>query len=217
MINSILSGVANRTLKRRLLAAVMAMLLPLVCQAALILDVGTHIDVSAANPTITLSLHNDGSGPLVIGGADLFFMIQAGGPTVDASGNPLLSLNLLTGTIFGNGAYGQTPYGSPFGPQNQGWGLFNLTGNNFATIDADQTVSLGTLTFNSFPAIGTYSLDFSGTQFYDQIGGGINPFTLNNGSLTVVPEPVQVAIPIFAGLVLVAGGLRRWYRRRADG
>lgn len=215
MRKSILSLDTNPSIWRCLLVAVLTLSLPLVSQAALIFDVGTHPDVSAANPTITLSLQNNGLSSLVVGGADVFFTIQAGGPTVNTSGNPSLSLNLLTGTVFGNGAYGQTAYLTPFGPQSQGWGLFNFTGNNFATIDAGQSVTLGTLTFDSFPTIGTYSLSFSGTQFYGQSGNEITPFNLINGSLTVVPEPVHVALPIFGGIAGLIGGVRRWSRRKA--
>ena len=90
-------------------------------QAGLVFDVDDHPDVSAANPAITLFLQNSGTSELRISGADVSFIIQAGGPTVNTSGNPSLSLNLLTGTVFGNaGGFTQTA-GKPFEDQRQAW------------------------------------------------------------------------------------------------
>ena len=43
----------------------------------------------------------------------------------------------------------------------------------------------------------------------------VNP-AFFDGTLTVVPEPVNVALPVFGGMVALAGGYRWWYRRKAS-
>jgi hypothetical protein len=196
------SAFVNQSAWRCLLAAVMTSLFPILSQASLILDVGSHPGVSAANPTITLFLQNNGGSALTISGGDIFFTIQSTGPTVSTSGIPSSSLDLLTGTVFGAaGGFSQNK-GSPFGPQSQDWSLFNFSG--FATIGANQTVEMGTLTFNSFPVGGPYSLSFSGTDFLDGTGNPIPSanVSLIDGTLNVVavPEPSNALAAVFMAL-----------------
>jgi hypothetical protein len=207
------SAIVNQSAWRCLLAAVMTSLFPMMSQASLILDVGDYPDVSAANPTITLFLQNNGVSSLTIKGGDIFFTIQATGPTVDTSGNPSLGLDLLTGTVFGTAGGFTQSAGSPFGPHSQDWSLFNFSVS--ATIGAGQTVEMGTLTFNSFPVGGPYSLNFSGTDFVDGSGNPITDFVLNPGSITVVPESSTALASVF--MVLFAGFQTLHLRRKIAG
>jgi hypothetical protein len=193
---------------RCLLATVLTGSFPIVSQAALIFDVGDHLDVSAANPAITLFLENSGGSALRIQAADVFFTIEASGPTVDTSGDPSLGLNLLTGPLFTAPGFFQIA-GDPFEAQRQVWGLINFSG--FATIDAGQTVTLGTLTFNSFPEGGPFDLSFSGTRFLDDLGDEITDFSLIDGSITVVPESSTVVAAVF---VLLFAGCHEFRQRR---
>ena len=205
---------ANPSSWRCPLAAVLAVCLPVVCPAALVFNVGDHFDVSADAPAITLFLQNSGATELRISGAELFFTIQAGGPTVDTSGSLTTSLDLLTGTVFGAaGGFGQYS-GSPFEDQRQVWALFGFP--NYATIGAGESVTLGTLTFNSFPEGRPYDLSFAGTRFINNLGSEITDFDLTDGTITIgpgVPLPEAPAL-VAAVFALLMAGFHCLNRRR---
>lgn len=173
---------------------------------------GTTPTISSDSPSIWMSLYNDApSGSISLGGVNFFLTVGGGtsGPTLSVTSGA--GVDLVTGTLFASG-FGQFPIGTEQS-RSQAWGtLVNSPGVSLA---AGQTVRLATLTFDSFP-VGSYMLDFSGTSFADPQGGTIGSVTLPSEMLTVVPEPVNVALPVFGGMVALAGGYRWWYRRKAS-
>lgn len=101
-----------------------------------------------------------------------------------------------------------------FGAGNQQWETANIPSTTGVNIDV---LSLnGGLTYGT-----TYTLEFywrarandGGTDFdWTDNQGGAN-YTM---TLTPVPEPITLALPIFGGLVLTAGVARRFVSRRTN-
>ena len=170
-------------------------------RAQLVIDVDAPVTISPDAPSITLSLQNSFANSISISGLDFFIVVGAGtqGPTIDTSGNPATSVNLLTGPFFSSPQFSQ--FAGTLQPRSQQWGIITLSTPPSLAPGAPQ--QLATITFNSFP-VGTYSLDFSGTVFHNQNGGDIQTM-LPDVSVIVsaVPEPREWGLAFGLGLVIV--------------
>jgi len=107
----------------------------------------------------------------------------------------------VSGTINLTFAYNTYPYGI----ENDLWEVSGAhsSGN---LVNLDQGLSAGTYTLEIW--FGAVNSDGSGTV-YDK--NGANNFS---ATFSVVPEPITLALPIFGGLVLTAGLVRRFISRR---
>lgn len=188
-------------------AAAAALLIALPAPAALILTVGDlTLQPGQAGQQVALHLGNTG-GALDYGG--LNFSVRLGDGT---AGPALTGVDLLTGT----------PLAAPdnFGGQfpdseNTPWKQFWSVASTTATLPAGDSL-LVTLTFDTTGlSDGTWALSLFGTgmpatQLLDRAGGEY-AVTLQNGTLTVVPEPGVLAG--VAGVALLAFALARPARR----
>ena len=118
--------------------------------------------------------------------------------------------------------------GNPFGSATAGFtsftfsdsgssGLHDLTGTAGSPLTGTYQPDSGGATFGgTFGGVdpnGTWTIFFADMAS----GGGSSPSTLNSWSLdiTTVPEPVNAALSVFAGLGLIVGvGRFLWFRRR---
>ena len=147
------------------------------------------------------------------------FNIQIGDGSVTA---PLITgVDILTGTIFQNN--NTTPSGGQDGDNTWRWEIGTTAATSpypsvptgYSTV---ATVTFDTTGFSS----GTWDLSLTtpqGSTAYIDTNTPVGPLpmTITDGTLTVlpVPEPINAALPIFGGLVVLAGGLGQWCRRAA--
>lgn len=204
-----------RGLSRCFLFAAAATLLLMQARAQLIVDVPLPT-ISSDLPSITVVVANGGSVPLSLGGMNLVVTIGSGsqGPTLNTTiptpPQPAMGVDLLSGmdALFHGNPLGQFPIGTPQERQ-QGWSVLTLTPVSLAP---GQTKDLATLTFDSFPVGGPFSLSFAGTSFADSTGGTVSGIMLPNVQISVVPEPA--ATGAVCGLALVAVAFVRRVQRR---
>ena len=192
-------------------------LTPRVAMGALSVDVGTYTLTgdSATPQTIYLSVNNSGS-PITVGA--LNFYIQLG----DGTGTTpyISSVDLLTGTIFASNNSGQSADSGNL-PQNQFYGVLKASGPvGSGPVIPTGLSQLATISFvTTGTPSGTFSLSFGSTDYFTDttspVGVGLS-FTPGELDLAAVPEPVNVALPIFGGLVALATGCSRWCRRKAS-
>jgi len=187
-----------------------------VTHAAVILsgDVGNiPLLGNTANQTVELRLLNTGSDPLQVNGLTFQLNLVNGGGVLGPS---ITAVDLLTGTpLAGAGAASIAPGGST---SPAFWDLRYVFFSGSATLAANSDTLLATVTFNTTGfANDSWALSLGGT-FYNQFGTGLEFFpNFVDGQINVsaVPEPVQLALPIFGGLAVLVGGARRWHRRQA--
>jgi hypothetical protein len=197
-------------------------------RAGLILDLpDLTLQPNQANQTFTISVQNTGAGVqltgvqllLLIGNGDVAIGGSGGGPAFQA-----VSL-LAPGSLFAannTGDRGAGNFAADYPPNGLTQLFQRTTSTSSGTVTLDTgTFDLATVTFNTTGiGPGDYSWAanwLSQVSFFTDTsqGGVVNP-TLIGGMLTVVPEPVNVALPVFGGLVALAGGYRWWCRRKAS-
>lgn len=180
-----------------------ALLAALPAPAALVITVGSHdLQPNQAGQQVSLHVGNTG-GALDYGG--LNFSVRIGDGT---AGPALTAVDLLSGT----------PLAAPdnFGGQfpdsgNTSWKQFWSVASTTATLPAGDSL-LVTLTFDTTGlsdgawALSLFGTGMPATQLLDRSGGEF-AVALQNGTLTVVPEPGALAGA--AGAALLAFGLAR--------
>lgn len=178
-------------------------------------DVGSNPLVgNTGGQTVALRLLNTGSDPLQANGLTFQLTLVGGG---SPSGPSITAVDLVTGTPWASAG---SPSIAPGGSTSPAfWDLRYVFFSGSATIGANSDTLLATVTFDTTGfTSGTWSLGLDGTK-YNQVGTSIEFFpALNNGEITInaVPEPVHMALPIFGGLAVLIGGVRRWCRRKAS-
>lgn len=176
-----------------------------------------------ANQVFTISVQNDGASvfltgvqlELILGDGDIVIGGSGGAPAFEE-----VSL-LAAGSLFaGNntGDRGAGNFAAAFPPDGLQQMFQRLTST------ASGTVTLGIGTFDLATVIfdttgidpGDYSWSAAtapnGISYFTDTVGQLFP-TLHDGTLTVAPEPVNVALAIFGGLAALVGGVRRWCRQ----
>jgi len=181
-------------------------------QAAVILDVDVgnpSLAGNTAGQTFDLYIVNNGD---TLQAQGLTFRLEILG----GSGLSISSLDLVTGTPWA----GQLGSVTIVNSLPQLWEvnvLSDFFSNKYAELGASSSTKLGTITFDTAGlGTGPWTLVFDGTK-YNPLGNPGNEifptFTGGQITLTPVPEPVHVALPIFGGLAVVIGGVRRWRHR----
>ena len=192
-------------------------------RAALILsvDVGaTALGPNAAGQTLDLFIDNTGDTALQAQG--LTFRIQLDDGLGGGNAPVITLVDLVSGTPWAGhvgSVINQTT-------QPEFWDvrvLSDIFGGQYAQLDPGSHTKLATVTFDTTGfTSGTWDLrlaDFTlnpdpGDTKYNLFGSGNEVFpTINNGMLSVVPEPVNVALGFFGGACAGIGAWR-WYRRR---
>ena len=169
----------------------------------LTIDVGAQtLQDNTANQTLSFFVNNSSGSPVAVTG--LNFNLQIGDGTV---GPTITAVDLLTGTPFASNNTGQGSTGSS--PHQAFWatttssGSVNLTPglNKVATVTFDST-SLNSGSWGLFLG----ATDNGATAYLDTspIPNDI-PMTINEGSLTIVPEPGSYAV--VAALSCLAFGI----------
>lgn len=97
---------------------------------------------------------------------------------------------------------------------NVGSGQMGLTYTRPNQFGIDSAVLL-TISFNALD-VGNSPLNFVDTPTLRAISPATSTATWDSGSVEVVPEPVNVALGAFAGLVVVGSSLRRFLVRRTN-
>ena len=185
--------------------------------AQLVVEFQGSTTISPSDPSIVLTVRNSSGSAVDIAGVNFFINVGGGstGPTIDVNPpsqpTPGPGVDLLNGTLFQSFNFGQNSIGTVL-PRDQGWGVALQSGHAFS-LGGGASATLATITFNSFPVGGPYTLDFSNTTFAKPGGTFFDDVTLPNGDgVTVVPEP-NAALGVGGALLLLAG-LRRWLQNR---
>jgi hypothetical protein len=210
------------------LAGLLAFLVAaLTARAALFLDLpDLTLQPNQANQIFTISIQiSDASVQLT--GVQLELIIGNGDVAVGGSGGApaFQAVSLLaSGSVFaGNntGDRGAGNFAANFPPNGLRQVFQRLTSTSSETVTLSPgTFDLATVTFDTTgigPGVYSWSAATSpnGLSFFTDTsqGGKVNP-TLFGGTLTVVPEPVNGALGIFAGLVSILSFVRGWRARR---
>ena len=218
--------------RRRLLRLWRASLLALfgaglAAHAALILDLpDLTLQPNQANQVFTFSVQNDGASVLLTG-VQLELIVGDGDVAIGGSGGApaFQAVSLLAaGSLFAannTGDRGAGNFAADFPPDGLRQLFQRLTSTSSGTVTLNPgTFDLATVTFDTTGiAPGVYSWSAAGSTngasfFTDTSPGGVVNPMLFDGTLTVVPEPINVALLIFGGFAVLTGGLRRWCRRR---
>lgn len=214
--HTVTTAYRGKTLVR---SSVLGLSLALISQApaALILDVGNFsLLPNQANQLRVFQVENTGGAPVETLGIQFNIQIADGSASVVA---PTITLvDILTSTIFQNDNNGQ---GGAMDTVHR-WEvntLENITPPKPSVPTGFSTVATVTFDTTGFSA-GTWSLSLTtpaaSTAYFDPVSGNRLAMTIFDGTLSVVPEPVNVALPIFGSLVVLFGGARRWCRRKAS-
>jgi hypothetical protein len=180
--------------------------------AQLLIDVGDHSFPAATSQTIEFTLENTGASAISYSGLNFNMELPSGGATITG-------VDLITGTIFQSNNDGQE---IPPGNTATFWSVNITTAGNppsIVTLDAGQTTMLATVTLTTGGIGGPFALNLGdtigGTTEFLNASGLLIPetVTINDGTLTVVPEPnASLAV---AGLLLGAAAFaRRWRAAR---
>jgi subtilisin-like proprotein convertase family protein len=184
---------------------------------------GTVPDGSSVGITSTINVSSQGSvlNSVILtlnmsGGnnGDLYAYLRYGGQTVALLNRPGLG---LTGDTEGIG-YVNSGYNNVILQNGGSNGNINSAGGSYSSssqVTGTYYAADGTTAFNAFNGSNPnggwvlFISDLSG-------GDGSNVSVLNSWSLTldVVPEPVNVALGVFAALLLAVAGIRRWRNLR---
>jgi hypothetical protein len=198
----------------------------LATRAALILDLpDLTLQPNQPNQIFTISVQNDGSSAtltgvqlqLIVGNGDVAIGGSGGAPAFQAV-SLLAPGSLFAGNNTGDGGAGN--FATDFPPNGLKQLFQRLTSTSSGTVALGTgTFDLATVTFDTTGiGPGNYSWaatsQFGASFFTDTSPGGVVTPTLAGGTLTVVPEPVNVALSIFGGLAVLTGGWRRWCRRK---
>jgi hypothetical protein len=166
--------------------------------------------------TVVIQVNNATGSSVQVGSLDFYIQIDSGGPKLSTSTPPPYGVDLMTGTVFasnngGEGGFsGNTQY-------EQFWGVSKNASMSAPSL-AMGLNAVATITFDTTGvAPGTYALKLVGTGFgdtdyRDPLSHPVT-MTINNGSITVVPESnSSFAV---AGALLVLAGIWRVRRLRA--
>lgn len=191
------------------------------------ITVGT-IGLSPNTPgqTVDLFIANTGDTAFKTQGLTLRFQIDDG---LGGGNAPILTMvDAVNGTPWVGNLLGSQNNQTT---QSEFWDvrLFSdFLGGQYAELGANSVTKLATATFDT-TGLTSGTWDFRLASFtlnpnpgdtkYNLFGSGIEFFpTVNNGqiSVTPVPEPVHLALPIFGSLAVLIGGARRWWRRKTS-
>lgn len=187
----------------------------LAAHAAVILDLPEiTLQPNQANQSFVISVQNTGAS-VQFNGVTLNLVIGNG-----SSGGPAFqAVTLLSsGSLFAGNNNGDLGVGY-LGSQ-QIFQRYTSTSSGTVTL-APGTFDLATVTFDTTGLLsGVYSWSAANSPngmsyFTDTSPGVIFSPTIFDGTLTVVPEPIHVALPIFGGIAGLIAGVRRWSRRQA--
>jgi len=184
--------------------------------AGLFLDVGNiTLSPNQADQQRVFQVQNTGGAPVETLGIQFNIQIADGSAIILTP--TITHVDILTGTIFQDD---NTSQGGRMDTVRR-WEVYTLENGSppkpsvptgFSTV---ATVTFDTTGFSA----GSWGLSFSvpsGSTAYFDASGNPLAMTLYDGTLTVVPEPVNVALSIFGGLAVLTGGLRFWCRRKAS-
>jgi len=206
-----------RCLSRLWLPGMFALLISscLVTRAIMIIDLPDLVlQPNQANQTFTITVQNTGTSvqltgvqfELITGNGDVSIGGSGGAPAFQA-----VSL-LASGSLFAANNTGDRGAGN-FGGYRQLFERLTTTSSGTVTL-ANGTFDLATVTFDTTgigPDVYSWSAEHSpnGASFFTDTssGGVVNP-TFFDGTLTVVPEPVNVALGVFAGVAGLFGFVR---------
>jgi hypothetical protein len=193
----------------------------LVTRADIIIDLPDLVlQPNQANQTFTISVQNTGTSvqftgvqlELITGNGDVSIGGSGGAPAFQA-----VTL-LASGDLFASnntGDRGAGNFAADFPPNGLTQVFERITSTSSGTVTlGNGTFALAAVTFDTTgiqPGVYSWSAATSpnGMSFFTDTSqaGVVNP-TLFDGTLTVVPEPVNVALSIFCGLAVLGGGLR---------
>lgn len=180
-------------------------------QAQLLIDVGDRDVLPSTTQTIELTVQNTGGSAISFSGLNFNIEVPSGAPAITG-------VDLITGTLFSSNNDGQLS-----GTESSTyWGVSVTTAGSpptSVTLGAGLTAKLATVTFSTGAIGGPWTLAIKDTigddtEFLNSVGGLISEtVTINNGTISVVPEPnATLAV---AGLLLgVAAVARRWRAAR---
>jgi hypothetical protein len=221
-----------RHVPRHWLASVLALLVASpAAHAALVLDLpDLMLQPNQASQTFTITVQNTGDTGVQVNGVQLELIIGNGDVAIGGSGEgPAFQAVTVVATsnlLFypnNTGDRGAGNFATNFPPDGlkQLFQRLTSTSSGTVTLAPNSPSDLATVTFDTTgvqPGVYSWSATNSpnGISFFTDTSGQVFP-TCIDGLLTVVPEPVNVALPIFGGLAVLACGLRRWCRRKTSG
>jgi len=196
-------------------------------RAALVINVGSVLlQPNAPDQLVVFSIRNTGVVGVDVAGISFFIQVADGGP--EAPGGSILGphitgVDILTGTSFAANNVGQTDAGSL--PQLANW--TTITSSGHVTLVGLSSITLASVTFDTtgFSDPQTWDLKLGGTLggptlYFVEGGGEIVP-TIFDGSIALVPEPVNLALGVFGGVwagiqLLRSQRVRRWLTRNGQ-
>jgi hypothetical protein len=193
----------------------LALLTPLCSTGVVLISVGDiALLPDMSGQQVDIRIDNAGS-LLSVGALEFAIQVADGGPAAGGSfpGPVIDGVDLLTGTVFEGKSFGGQFISDDSTAQQQFWNVLSLT----AELPSGTGQHLARVTFDTTGFTqGTWSLSLSGmafaeTRLLDWVGNPI-ALTIQNGSITVVPEPL-VSVSV-AGLLL---GVAAWRHRRQQG
>ena len=138
------------------------------------------------------------------------------------SGNPFgygdSGFNITLDSTAANNIHSYQNFGPSYNGSGQLTGTWAPDGNNISPLSSPASFvanpsGTGLNSFNNLSPDGTWTLFLA-----DVVSGGGQPQVLSYGlDITTVPEPVNIALGIFAGLFIVAGLWRTAWLRRMFG
>ncbi len=178
--------------------------------AAVIIDVGDH-NLVPQTPGQQFSILVSGGDP--VEGVDLLLQMGDGGSVlggVDGSAPRITGVTLIAGNmVFSSSNTGDV---FPDPPTDMFWQISTTTDVPAAsTVPAQGVLALVTVDTTGFRGGGVFTLKAGDIQAsggtFDSTFAGV-PATINNGTITIVPEPGGVTIAGMAGLLLLRR--RQW-------
>lgn len=189
-------------------------------RAQLFVEVGNHgLFPATSGQTVDIFITNLGGTEVLVSGLDFSVQVADSGPSSEGGfgiidGPDITGVDILSGSIFASNNTGANDGGSVPQFANR----TTTTSSGTVSFGAGTTTKLATLTISTvgFSTPQTWDLNLldtinGSTLFLDSIGGNIFP-TINDGTLSVVPEPVSTAL---GGALLV--GFALWWRARGKG
>jgi hypothetical protein len=207
-----------------ILALIFAILLPATAHAVISIVAGNHV---LPNTPGLYTIPVMAYGPDPIQGFNLNLVTGDGGPNIGGPSGGTIPAPIITavdvigpGTIFelnntGNrGFIYNDQIAERWTTTDSGWVEPDANGNLLALVTVDTTgFGPGTWHFGVTGAFGGLFLpsDLAGSE-YPPLGSGIEvPFTLTDGSITIVPEPSTIVMCLCGALLLAIGRSRdRW-------
>lgn len=171
----------------------------LTARAAVIIDLADWtLQPNLAGQSFTISVQNTGDTPEFFNGVQLDFIVEDGGPQLEAFGGAKIgpAIRLVSviapGTLFAGNNTGDAGFGD-FGGFDQMFNRYTTTSSGTVTLSPG-TYALATIEFDTTGGIppGVYSWSaassWNGASYFLTTSGQLDPI-LYDGTLTVVPEP----------------------------